>query len=217
MLQTRRQPRRTGDQTDVQKSRCYRRQGEVAVSIQHRAGHRRQCDEQQIREGDAQHVGGELELARIVGKTWRKQQHNQRRGKNAQQRQKTEETSQSAGDIGNQLTHILLCALMPGFRQHRHEGLGERPFGKQAAHEIGNFERHQKGVHARRSPEQYGQHHVAHEAQHTGNQRHTADNRTRLNQRARHQDRNLRGRKGEIITPIDSAIHFSIIRGLHSL
>jgi hypothetical protein len=63
--------------------------------------------------------------------------------------------------------------LIPG--QHRNEYLGKRPFGKQATHEVGYFERHEKGIGQGIRPELAGNQQIADKTQDAGEQRGTAD------------------------------------------
>jgi len=77
-----------------------------------------------------------------------------------------------------------MTALGAVLRQHGHESLVEGAFGKQAAQEIGDLERQEKGVGAIARPEHACEHHVPGQPEHAGHHGHAAGHGTGAQQAA---------------------------------
>ena len=169
------QPQRGGDHGQVEQHRRDRRNGELAATVQHPAGQGGQRDEQQIGKGDAQHLHRQLVFVGIDGEARRKQQDQQWRGQHADGGDGEQDRAQGAGHLIHQFLHFRWGALGLVFREHRHEGLRERPFGEQPAQEVGDAKRHEEGVGTGSGAEQLGVDHVADEAGDAGQRGHGAD------------------------------------------
>ena len=140
--------------------------GELAVAVQHAAGERRQRDEEDVGEGPAQHVDREVEAIAVGAETRREQQHQQRRGDDADDRDHRQEPGHRAHRPVDQFADLVAFALDLVLGDDRHERLRERALGEQPPHEIGNLERDQERVHEQAGPEHPGIDHVPQQAGH---------------------------------------------------
>ena len=162
------------DQGGVQQHGREGRRRVAVVDVEDGAGEGGQGDEAQIGEGDAQQVGGQPELLRIVPEA-RREQPDQRFGEtrpgqhDSQQRQ----TEIAAGEGDELLQFRHAPGLVAG--QHRHERLAERPFGEQAPEEVGDAEGDEEGVGHPAGAQEMGQQHIPREPGDARQQRHGTD------------------------------------------
>ena len=72
------------DHADVEQARGEGGQGEAAEGVEHAAGIGEQADEEEVGEGDAQHVGGQFEARRFIDEAGGKK-HDQERAEHDSQ------------------------------------------------------------------------------------------------------------------------------------
>ena len=100
-----------------------RRHGELAVAVQHAARERRQRDEEDVGEGPAQHVDREVEAIAVGAEARREQQHQQRRGDDADDGDHREEPGHRAHRPVDQFADFVVFALDLVLGNDRHERL----------------------------------------------------------------------------------------------
>ena len=133
---------------------------ESSVTVKNTRSKRHQRHKQQVRESEAQHVSRQVEFQRIAPESWCEQQYHGRTGEHTDQYQQTKHARQSTGYAIDQRLDLSLLALCLVLTEYRHESLCKCAFCKQAAHEIGNLEGDEKGIHPRIDTETR-KHHVA--------------------------------------------------------
>ena len=102
-------------------------------TVEQRAGKRRQRNEAEIRERDAQHLRGHVHSHRIVVEARREYDDEQRRSNDADQAHQRHHDDEVAAHHRDELAHLLHRLAIAIAGEHRHECLRERAFGKQAA------------------------------------------------------------------------------------
>ena len=173
LFEQRRGPVGGGDQAQVEQHRGESRHRELVETVENAAGKRHQRNKKQIGKGDAQHLGGQVKTLRFVDKAGGKHRHQQRRRQRPDDGDAQQNAAQPPGDMIDQVFQ-LIRPLFLVFGKHRHKGLRKRPLGEQPAHEIGDFERHQKGVGAAGGAEQRRQRDIAQQPEHARQQGHAA-------------------------------------------
>ena len=141
-----RAPQHGRDQREVEQRGGDRRQREAPDGVEHAAGHGGERDEQDVREGQAQQVGGERGAA-VAGEAEARREgpDQQRRGQHADGGDAEQDRAERAGGGVDQRAQVR-GAPFAGLDEHRHESLGESALGGQPAQEVGDAERDEEGV-----------------------------------------------------------------------
>jgi len=127
---------------NVEQDRGEGRNLELAPGIQNAACQRHEGHEADVRKHDAGHDHRSIEGLLIVFQTGGDGVDDEWRGQNANHAGHQHDPGQYRGDMIDQMFGGGFALLVFVFGQNRHEGLGERAFGKQAAQQIGNAEGH---------------------------------------------------------------------------
>mgnify|MGYP000884841574 CR=1 FL=1 len=129
-IQARGQPQHRGNQREVVQHRRQRRQRETLEAVEHAAGERRHRDEEDVRKDDAQHLGGEFQLARLGGKARCHQRRNPGGGEHSQPGHHQQHRAQRAGHVIDEGLQRCRIALLAQFGQDGRVG------GEIAAHGV---------------------------------------------------------------------------------
>ena len=165
-------------EADERQVQQHRREGgdlELVVGVEYRADKRRQRNQQDIGEHYPQQVGGECEFVGLVGKTGRRGVNNPRCGQHADCGYDGEHEGQHSRDVADEFARGFGRFGLLVFRQYRHEGLGERAFGKDAPQQVGQFEGGEKGIGRIARTEYPRDNHVADKAEYARQHGHAAD------------------------------------------
>ena len=120
-------------------------------------------------------MGGERELIRGVGKARRGDQDHPGRSQHPGHGDNRQREGQQARYIGDKHPGGVFALLIFVLCEDRHERLGKGAFGKDAAQQVGQLERHKEGV-GRHSGAKHPRHNgVACKTQHARKQGHRAD------------------------------------------
>ena len=146
---------KAADQGQVEDDRGRSKGREPTHAVEQAAEQCRDRNQQQVWEGDTGQINGRLKLLWLIDKAG---------GQYRYQCWHEQQAEQDEGDQeGNHDRHGAFCHGFPGFfsldldlfRDHGHEGGAERTLGKQAAEEIGQFQRDEKGIGHGSSPEDH--------------------------------------------------------------
>jgi hypothetical protein len=176
-IDMRREEQRSGDDCQIEQHRSERRDRKAPVDVEHAAGKRRQRDEEDVRKHDADHLGGQLDLARCLGEAAREQIHEPRRRQHAEQRDEQQDKREQRPDPTDQRARRIDAALPMIFGEDRHERLRKRAFGEQPAQEIRQTERCFERVHLHAGAESRRFDTLPNESSDAGQQCHPADGR----------------------------------------
>jgi hypothetical protein len=154
---------RARDQRQVEEHRREGRYGETRVAVQHRAGETGHRDEEQVGEGDADQLAGQLQLGRNLRKARREHQRDHRRSEHHQRGHGEQPRAEHPRDRIDQRLDLALRARGAVLGEHRHEGLREGALGEQPAQELRDAKRDVESVGIGGRAEQRGQHHVPHQ------------------------------------------------------
>ena len=160
----------------IEQHRRERGNREAPVDVEHAARERHERDEQDVRKHDADHVRGELDLARRLGEAAGQQVDEPRRGEHAERPSRRAAPAPAACRPCRRASRVAsapLRAVVLG--QDRHERLRERAFGEQPAQDVGQPERRLERVHLQPGAERGGLEAFADEAGDAGQERHPAD------------------------------------------
>ena len=156
----------------------------TTVSVQNAASKCGQRNEKQIRKREAQHHGGKFEVAAVADKARRYDGHEYRGGNDTNQSNDEQNDREGAGDSINKFACFFMAVFFPIASHYGHESLRKRAFGKKTSQHIRNAICDQEGVHNHGNGEESSQHHVANQAEDSGQQGHGTDHRCGLNQAA---------------------------------
>ena len=164
-IEIRREEQREADHCDVQQGRHEGRHREAVPGVEDRAGQGRQRDQQYIRKGHPQQVGGQGELFRGIGEARSGDPDNPGRGEDAERRDQRQHQREQAGNVGDEGPRRLLALLVLVLCQDRHESLGKRPLGEDPPQQVGQLEGDEKGVGGEAGTEDPRQDGIADEAE----------------------------------------------------
>ena len=170
-----REEQRGADDRQVEQHRRERRDREAPVDVEHAAGQRHQRHEQDVGEDDADHLRGELDLARRAREAAGEQIHEPRRGQHARDRHAEQQDGEQRADAADQVARRVLAALPVVFAEDRHERLREGPLREHPAQDVGQPERRLERVHLQPGAEDRRLEAFADEPGDPRQQRHPAD------------------------------------------
>ena len=149
---------------------------ELPVDVEHAARERHQRHEEEVRKHDADHLRGQLDLARRARESRRRAR---RRATARPARRASVSTQQHHGeqraDAADERARLVVAALPPVFGEDRHEGLRERAFGEQPPQDVGQAERRLERVHLHPGAERRRLQAFADEPGDARQERHAAD------------------------------------------
>jgi hypothetical protein len=147
-----------------------------AICIKYARRHRHQRDEENIREGDAQHLHRQTVFMRLIEEAGR-QDHHQYRGDNyAGERDDEKNHAEHAGHVIHESPRLLGRVFGLVFGEHRDEALGKGALAENTAQEIGDAEGDVEGVgrHAGAGADKAGEQDIADETGDPRQQGHAA-------------------------------------------
>jgi hypothetical protein len=118
------------DQREVEKHRRERRHGKTRIAVQHRTREAGERNEEEVRESDADHLGGERHLLRHPEESRREHQRDHGGTHHGDRRDRKQRRTEDAAHGIHQLLHLGHAARGLVLRKHRHEGLRERTLGE---------------------------------------------------------------------------------------
>ena len=140
-------------------------------AVQQRPGERRERDEGEIGEGDAEHLHRQRQALGVAVEARGEQQHQPVGAEHPQRRRNGHRQRQVTGhpaDEGVQLPSFRGAV----FRQHRHERLRKGAFREQAPERVGNAKRHEERIRDAGRAQEVRQHHIPRKPAHAGQRRH---------------------------------------------
>ena len=154
-----------GDHRQIEKDGGDRRGKEVAQGVENPHAEGDEADKEDVGEEEAIEGDRQLQLAGDGGKAGEEQMDDERGKDNAEEGDAGHDDGQQGeADIG-EFAGAGIAVLLPPFRKDRHKGGGERPFGKEAAQQVGDHEGAEEGVGRHPGAEEAGDDHVAHHAE----------------------------------------------------
>ena len=165
LLHVRREQESGSDEGNVEQRGSERGHSETTVSVQHARRERGQRYEEEIGERDTQQLNRERVLVALpheAGSEYDDQDGRREHPERAHQQQNRPEDTRHAGD---ELTHLVMLALLPVLGEHRHEGLRKGPFREEAPQQIGEPEGDEERIGLPRCAEGARDDDVAHEAE----------------------------------------------------
>jgi hypothetical protein len=169
------QPEGAGNERQVEQDRGEGWDPETPEGIEDAPGQGGQRDEQEIGEGQAQHLRGEHPLPRDIRKAGGEDDNQERRRQDPGRRHHQECCRQGPRRVVDEALEVL--GPPPGLvlREDRNEGEGKGPFGKQAAHQVRDAEGDEEGVGPRIGAEDPSHDQIAKESEDPGDQGVSAD------------------------------------------
>ena len=141
-----RQSEQGPDQAEIEQDRRRRHRGEAIERVQHPAEQGHERNQEDVGEGQARELHGQVELARLVGEARRQHVHEPGHhdlGDDDERQQRPQQNGQYVFREG--LGRLAPVALQrPG--KERHEGRVERAFREQPPQEVGQLEGDEEGV-----------------------------------------------------------------------
>jgi len=153
------------DQAEVEQDRRGRDRSEAVERVQHPA---QQCDEryqQDVGEGEARELHGQLQLARLVGEARRERVHEPRHHDLGHDDQHQQRPQQDGENVLRERFGRLPPVALQRACEERHEGRVERALREQPPQEVRQLEGDEEGVRYRACAQDRGDQDVAQEAQ----------------------------------------------------
>ncbi len=120
-MHARRQPQRRANHRQIQQHRGEGRGGEASIGIKDAGRHADQRDEQNVREGDAQHRDREVVL--LASEARGQCVHDKRRGQHTHQRYDKQHQTEDAGHPVHKFANLFSGVAGLVLAEHRHERL----------------------------------------------------------------------------------------------
>ena len=145
-FQHRRQQQDGADQAQVEQNGRGGGGGEAPQGIEHPGHQRYQGNEQQVGKGDPGQGHRQIELFRIIDKAGGESDHGPRHGQFDDDDEDQQGPHQDAERLFGEGVGLFLVAVFHQAGVNGHEGQVERPFGEQAAKQVGKLEGDKKGI-----------------------------------------------------------------------